>query len=221
MNNSTLVPYNVSSADCSSLVSTMFASILAVISSAAFIGNILVVTSFIKTPSLRTSTNFYIVNMAVSDFLGPLFNWPLYASEGMLTPNIFINERWAAPVCKLGMYFRVVSQAVSVLCLLLIALDRFVAIIYPLKVVMITVKIRVILLSLSWLIPIVWFLPYVLFANIIKVEDRRFCRFMTSDRSLTIFYGVSFVCFYLFPLITIIVLYSVITRASKKKTKTS
>ena len=217
MNNSTLVPYNVSSADCSSLVSTMFASILAVISSAAFIGNILVVTSFIKTPSLRTSTNFYIVNMAVSDFLGPLFNWPLYASEGMLTPNIFINERWAAPVCKLGMYFRVVSQAVSVLCLLLIALDRFVAIIYPLKVVMITVKIRVILLSLSWLIPIVWFLPYVLFANIIKVEDRRFCRFMTSDRSLTIFYGVSFVCFYLFPLITIIVLYSVITRASKKR----
>ena len=115
--------------------------------------------------------------MAVSDLLGPLFNWPLYASEGMLTPNIYINKLLASPVCKQGMYFRAMSQVVSVLCLLLIALDRFVAIIYPLKVVMITVKISVIFLSLSWLIPIVWFLPYVFFANIIEVEDRRFCSY--------------------------------------------
>ena len=94
--------------------------------------------------------------MAVSDLLGPtLFNWLLYASEGMLTPNIFINEPWASPVCKLGMYFRVVSQVVSVLSLMLIALDRFVAIVYPLKIIRINVKVRVVFLSLSWLIPIV------------------------------------------------------------------
>ena len=222
MNNSTLVPFNSSSASCSSLVSTMFTSILAVISLAAFIGNILVVATFIKTPSLQTSTNYYIVNMAVSDLLGPtLFNWLLYASEGMLTPNIFINEPWASPVCKLGMYFRIVSQVVSVLSLMLITLDRFVAIVYPLKVIMINVKVRVVFLSLSWLKPIVWGLPYALFANIIKEEEQTFCRFMMSDGSLTIFYGVGFVCCYLFPLITIIVLYSVITKALRTRPRPS
>ena len=196
----------------------MFTWILTVISSAAFIGNILVVATFIKTPSLRTSTNYYIVNMAVSDLLGPtLFNWPLYASEGMLTPKIYINEDWASPVCKLGMYLRAVSQAVSVLCLLLIALDRYVATVYPLKVVTITWKIRVIFLSLSWLIPIGWGLPYVFFANIIKEKDQTFCNFLMSDRRLTVYYGVGFVTMYIFILITIIVLYSVIMKTLKKR----
>ena len=48
------------------------------VSLAAFVGNILVVIVVFKTPILRTSTNFYYVNMAVSDFLGALFTWPVY-----------------------------------------------------------------------------------------------------------------------------------------------
>ena len=199
------------------MVSMMFTSILAVISTATFIGNILVATAFVKTPSLRTSTNYYIVNMAVSDLLGPLFNWPLYASEGMLTSNIFINEPWASPVCRLGMYIRAVSQVVSVLCLVFIALDRFVAIIFPLKAVRMNMKIRVIFLSISWIIPICYFLPYVFFARVIKVKNQTFCRFQMSDKALTIFNGGGFIFFYLIPVITIIVLYSVIIRALKNR----
>ena len=169
------------------MVSIMFTLALSVVSVAAFIGNALVATTFLKTRSLRTSTNYYIVNMAVSDLLASFFNWPLYASEGMLTPNVFINEPWASSVCKMGMYFRVVSQVVSVLSLILIAVDRFVAIVYPLKVTLMNVKIRVIFVSLTWLIPIFGALPYVLFARIIKVEDQTFCRFMMSDEALTVF----------------------------------
>ena len=218
MNNSTEVQFNSSPSGCSTIASTMFTLTLSLISTAALIGNVLVTTTFIKTPSLRTSTNYYIVNMAVSDLLGPLFNWPLYVSEGMLTPNIFINEPWASPVCKLGMYFRVVSQAVSVLSLMLIALDRFVAIVYPLKAIkMDNKKIRVIFLSLSWLISIVGSLPYALFAKIIKEEEQTFCRLLMNDGSWTVYNGVGFVCVYLFPLITIIVLYSAIMKALKRR----
>ena len=217
MNNSAEVQFNSASSGCSAIASTMFTLTLSLISTAALIGNVLVGTTFIKTPSLRTSTNYYIVNMAVSDLLGPLFNWPLYASEGMLTPNILINEPWASPVCKLGMYFRVVSQVVSVLSLMLIALDRFVAIVFPLKAIMMNVKIRMIFLSLSWLIPIVGGLPYALFAKIIKVEDQTFCRFLMNDGRSTVFIGVGFVCVYLFPLLTIIVLYSAIMKTLKRR----
>ena len=135
MNNSTLLltAVNSSSAGRSSVVSTTFTSILAAIGIVTLVGNMLIVIAFIKTPSLRTSTNYYIVNMAVSDFLGPFFSWPLYASEGMLAPNVFISGSLAAAVCKLGMYLRAVSLVVSVLSLVLIALDRFVATVFPLK----------------------------------------------------------------------------------------
>ena len=86
------------------MVSIMFTLTLSVISIAALIGNVLVVVTFIKTPILRISTNYYIVNMAVSDLLALLVNWPLYTTEGMLTPKVFISGTSASSVCKLGMY---------------------------------------------------------------------------------------------------------------------
>ena len=213
MNNSTLLltAVNSSSAGCSSVVSTTFTSILAVISIVTLVGNMLIVIAFIKTPSLRTSTNYYIVNMAVSDFLGPFFSWPLYASEGMLAPNVFISGSLASAVCKLGMYLRAVSLAVSVLSLVLIALDRFVATVFPLKAMMImNVRIRALFLALSWITPIFLVMPYVLFAKIIKIDNQTFCRFMMSDGSMTIFNSFGIVLLYVFPLVTIIALYVMI-----------
>ena len=133
MDNSTLDQLKTSSAGCPWTVSTLFTSILAVITTVTLVGNMLIAVVFSKNPSLRTSTNYYIVNMAVSDFLGPFFSWPLYVSEGMFTRNVFISGSWALAVCKLGMYFRAVSQIVSVVSLVLIALDRFVAIVFLLK----------------------------------------------------------------------------------------
>jgi len=191
---------------------------LSVISAAAFIGNILVATTFIKTPSLRrTSTNYFIVNMALSDLLGPFFSWPLYASEGMLTTNIFINQPSASFVCKTAMYLRTVSQTVSVLSLVLIAFDRFIAIVFPMKMTVLNGKLRVILMSLSWIIPILVAIPFIVFAGIIQVGQHTFCRFMMDEGALTIFNGVGFFLLYLVPLILIITLYSVITRALKKR----
>ena len=187
------------------------------ISTAAFVGNALVALTFLKTRNLRTSTNYYIVNMALSDFLYPFLNWPLYTSEGMLTSNILISEPWATLACKLGMYFRVVSQVVSVLSLVLIGVDRFIAIVYPMKGVMLNVKIRVALLCASWLIPLSCGLPYAMFSGIIKVENQTFCRFMMSDRSLTVFNGLGFVVMYLVPLITVTVLYSIIMKTLKER----
>ena len=218
MNNSTEVWFiNSPLQGCSAMASIMFTSTLSLISMAALVGNILVVATVVKTPSLRTSTNYYIVNMAFSDLLGPLFNWLLYFSEGMLTPTVFISGTLASSVCKLGMYLRAVSQIVSILSLVLIALDRFVAIVFPLKAMTImNVKIRVIFLLLSWLIPFFFVLPYALFAKIIREGNQTFCRFMMNDEALTIFNGVGIVLSYAFPLIAIIALYSVIIRSLKK-----
>ena len=219
MDNSTLDQLKTSSAGCPWTVSTLFTSILAVITTVTLVGNMLIAVVFSKNPSLRTSTNYYIVNMAVSDFLGPFFSWPLYVSEGMFTRNVFISGSWALAVCKLGMYFRAVFQIVSVESLVLIALDRFVAIVFPFKVAMMNWKIRGILLLVSWLIALLIVLPYALFSKITTVEDQIVCRFIANEETTTVFHATGIVLIYFIPLITIIVLYYVVMRRLKKRSK--
>ena len=181
----------------------------------------LIVTVFFKTPSLRTSTNYYIVSMAVSDFIGPFFIWPLYVSEGMLTRTVFIGGSSALAACKLGMYFRAVSQTVSVLSLVLISVDRFVAIVFPFKFAVMNRKIRVSLLVVSWLVPLLGVLPYLIFSEITTVESRRVCRFMVSDEAKIGIHANGIALFYILPLTTIVVLYSLIMIKLKQSTKNS
>ena len=221
MDNSTLHPLNSSSSGCPWMASTFFTSILALITAVTFIGNMLIVTAFFKTPSLRTSTNYYIVSMAVSDFIGPFFIWPLYVCEGMLSSTVFIGGSSALAACKLGMYFRALSQTVSVLSLVLISVDRFVAIVFPFKFAVMNRKIRVGLLVVSWLVPLIGVLPYLIFSEITTVENRRVCRFMVRDEAKIGINANGIALFYILPLITIVVLYSLIMIKLKHSTKNS
>ena len=45
------------------------------------IGTILAMVTFLKTQSLRTSTNNYMTSMAAFDLLLVTTNWPLYLNE--------------------------------------------------------------------------------------------------------------------------------------------
>ena len=224
MNNSTVQPLDVSNHEppCSDVVSTLFTVLLSTVGLTAFIGNFLVIVSFVTTQNLRTSTNYYIVNMAVSDLLCVCFNWPLYATEGMLTSRVFITEPVASVVCKLGMYFRGISQVVSVLSLVLIAVDRYVAIVYPLKMTMLgRGKMRLTLLVFTWIIPVVCGFPYFLYTQVVKVDDITFCRMMWGNLVNTIFNAIGFLVFYCAPLIAMSILYTRIVKTVRNRPNTA
>ena len=220
MNNSSLV-YHINQKDCSPGVPTAFTAILSTISLLAFTGNLAVITTFIKTLNLKTSPNYYIVNMAVSDLLCVAFNWPLYATEGMLqTDGSLIKDLAVASLfCKLGIYSRAISYAVSILSLVLIAVDRFIAIAFPLKSLMLTGKIRKIFLFLSWCLPGLGLVPYFLYPEIVEVKKHTFCRNMMSQLALNIYHFFGFVLFYCVPLFLIVALYSRIMKHLKRKRK--
>lgn len=61
-------------------------------------------------------------------------------------------------VCKLGAYFGYLSLSLSV-SLMLISVDRFVAIVFPMKVSMISGRLRSIFILLSWVFSLVFFIP--------------------------------------------------------------
>ena len=98
---------------------------------------------------------------------------------------------------------RNVSHSVSILSLFLIAVDRFIATKYPLKVTLLTKKIRASLLLSSWVISIGYCFPTFLYAVIDKVGHESFCRLaLAADKTMPL---------YLFAVILIIILYSAIT----------
>ena len=107
MNYSTHISPN-GSQSCSSGVSVFFTTAMAVITLGAFIGNILVIAAVYKTPNLRTSTNYYYVNMAVSDFLSSLTTWPLnLTNEIIKSSGSLIQGPLATIGCKVGVLCRI------------------------------------------------------------------------------------------------------------------
>ena len=167
--------------------------------------------------SLRTSTNYFIVNMAVSDLLSSSTNWPLSATEGLLSSKHVIEGSMAAFVCKLGMYSRVVSQAVSVQSLLLIVVDRYIAIVLPFKAILVSRRLRVVLLlSFTWIFPLLFGIPYIGSSKIVQKGHQAMCSFSLNTVEKSIYYSAGFLTFYCVPLISIIILYSRIMKSLRQ-----
>ena len=198
-----------------------FTTAMAVISLGGCIGNILVIAAVYKTPSLRTSANYYYVNTAVSDFLSSLTTWPLYLTNEIITSSGSLIQGPLATVgCKVGVFFRVVSISVSILSLVLIALDRFVAIVFPLKAALITRKLRATLLFSTWFVSVAYCIPMAYYFRVESVGQETYCKFVWNDFALMIYYITGLVLFLLLPLLTIIILYSRIMSALRQRSNT-
>ena len=180
-------------------------------------GNTLVILVVYKKRRMRTTTNFLIVNMASSDFLMAIFAMPptirsIYTGQYLMVEGIL-----AQIVCKLITFFQQMSVAVSILSLTAIAFDRFFAILLPFRRV-ITVRTTNIVISLIWLLGIVFAAP-ILYTNRIAVEDGEdkgaYCHevwepLFNSSKASKEYTLVSFGFLYAGPLTIITMLYSVI-----------
>ena len=205
---------------CSQLVSTTLTAVISFVSISAFVGNALVTVAFLMNATLRTSPNYFIVNMAVSDLFSALTVWPLYATEGMLSRKQSIDEPLAKIVCKLGLYSRPVSQTVSIVSLVWIVVERFIAIVHPFQVKTLTKRLRAVLLTLTWIISLLLGIPYIPFSKIVHQGQQIFCRFSWGEKELSIYFSIGFILFYCVPLTTILVLYSRIMKCLNRSRPT-
>lgn len=98
------------------------------ISVIAIIGNGLVILVIAKDKRMQTVTNIFIGNLAVADVIIGLFTTPFQFHPALV-------QRWDFPhfLCSIAPSFKTLSVSVSVFTLTIISLDRYVAVIYPLK----------------------------------------------------------------------------------------
>ncbi|XP_045459893.1 cholecystokinin receptor-like [Melitaea cinxia] len=91
-------------------------------------GNCLVIATLASNRRMRTVTNVYLLNLAISDFLLGVFCLPF-----TLVGQIYRRFLFGAALCKLIPYLQAVSVSVDVWTLVAISLERYFAICRPLK----------------------------------------------------------------------------------------
>ena len=95
-------------------------------------GNVLIIAIFFRDKTLRTTVNYFIVNMCVSDLLFPIINLPIWIILDQGKSWLFVVEMYAA-LCKTFSIVLGVSVHVSLFSMTALAADRFRAIIFPMK----------------------------------------------------------------------------------------
>ena len=95
-------------------------------------GNSLVVIIICKTKTMRTTTNYFILNMAISDLLQPILVFPSKIIE-MYGRFWFFSGEQGQTFCKVVLLIQYVSCLVSIENLVLIAVDRFGAVVFPFR----------------------------------------------------------------------------------------
>ena len=198
--------------DPGSLTEQVFKSIaFFIIIFGSLLGNVLVICVVILNRQMRTVTNYLIVNMAVADLLVTAFTMPVTFKLLVTGHMDWSNGVLSEILCKVIPFSQSLSIASSVLSLTAIAVDRFLAIMFPLKR-FITFQMSYGIMAVIWIVGIAVSSPILYAQKVISVEGNFYCTktwtpAFTEEASKD-FTVVLFVVFYLIPLLTMSVLYS-------------
>ena len=180
----------------------------------SLLGNSFIGIIVYKTHTLRKPINFFIVNMAMSDLLYPIFLFPRNLTF-LYTNYWLISGSLGQALCKLVFLFVDVSTGVSIQSLVLIAVDRFGAVVFPLRSPLISSKLCPFFILATWIIAMAVFSPYLLAYKLAVYQGQLHCSmrwneaFGTSFSSRNYFLTLIVVLFYI-PLVLLTILYSII-----------
>lgn len=217
---------NASSSACDFVENTFAVQIckfvvLAIILLVGLAGNALIVTIVYKEKELKKTVNFFIVNMAISDFVSSLISIPFsliaIVSSSRQWP---ISETPGLMICKLKWYIQTVSFAVSAQSLVWIGLDRFVAVVLPLRVNLISSKIHAFAIASTWIVAVIINANDLVTNDLVKIDDEIICTSALNSTLLTRFLvGVRVAFLVAAPLILITVSYSLIAVTLRRQDK--
>ena len=186
------------------LLATLYGSI----SLLAVLGNGAVSYVVIKNKKMQTVTNIFIVNMAFADVLIGIISIPFQFHAALL-------QRWvlAAFMCPLAPFVQVMTVNVSIFTLMILAIDRYFAVIHPLKP-RVSKHIAKIAIGITWAFAIVSGLPMLFFNKVLLIRDelnpggyKPFCANVWPDLYNKVYTIYLVVLQYILPLAVILCAY--------------
>ena len=141
----------------------------------SLVGNIFIEIIVYKTKSLKKPVNFFIVNMAMSDLVYPISMLPRDVALLFISNSWLVSGPLGQALCKLVSFSIEVSTVVSSQSLVLIAVDRFGTVVFPLRSPLISLnKYRFFILA-TWIIAMVVRCPILFFFKVLEYPDRLVC----------------------------------------------
>jgi len=183
----------------------------------SLIGNVLVIATVYANAPLRTKFNFIIVNMALSDLVIPVLVLPQQiVLEARGNSNEWlVGGSFGNVLCKIFYFMADISPGVSVLSLVVIAVNRFFAIVYPLRFNVFSRKKLFCMIALTWIISMIIFSPHLYTFRLIPGPPYDMCYVswepLDPDKSTTVFYSIFVIALFVVPFLIISVLYTILT----------
>ena len=195
----------------------------------SLVGNTFLVVVIYKNKQLRKSINLFVFNMAVSDLFTPLTIMPI-----QIVQIISESESWKVDspwilgniLCKLSYFLPDVSFLVSIECLLLISLDRFIAVVFPLRAKRISSRVRLRCTLCTWIIAIAVHAHYFYTFKLFPYGNESYCYLdwgpaLDHVETHKKYFTATFITFILVPICLLTAAYSTIIWTLKVKFKKS
>uniref|UniRef100_A0A8D3D3F8 Neuromedin-K receptor n=1 Tax=Scophthalmus maximus TaxID=52904 RepID=A0A8D3D3F8_SCOMX len=184
------------------LWSVAYSSVLAV----AVFGNLIVIWIILAHKRMRTVTNYFLLNLAFSDASMAAFNTLInfiYAAHG----EWYFGEAY----CKFHNFFPVTSVFASIYSMTAIAVDRYMAIIHPLKP-RLSAKATTGVIVCIWSLAVVLAFPLCYFSRIRALPPRTLCYVawphMADDPFM--YHIIVMVLVYMLPLVVMAITYTIV-----------
>ena len=171
---------------------------------AALGGNGVVCFLILAYQKMRTVTNFFILNLAIGDILMACLCVPFTFVSNLLL------QSWpfGSVMCVVVSYSQAVSVFVSAYTLVAISIDRYMAILYPLRPRMTKFQAKLIIACI-WLVSLLTPLPTALLSKVIQPDSDRNVCMETWDADQRYYYSwLLMILQYLFPLTVLIFTYT-------------
>ena len=140
----------------------------------ALMGNIFIGIIVYRTRSMRKPINFFIVNMAMSDLLFPIVCFPYLVIE-INFGNWSLRGPVGQALCKLHDFLVFVSALVSTQSLVLIAVDRFGAVVFPFRSPLISSKRCRFFILTTWIIAVAANIPNAMTYELVEHKEGMVC----------------------------------------------
>ncbi|XP_020631506.1 endothelin B receptor-like [Orbicella faveolata] len=191
-------------------------------------GNIFIIIIVYKNRDLRKTINYFIVNMALSDLVFSLIILPVKITELVTdSRHWYVSGILGAILCKLFFFAGYVSFLVSTQSLVWIAIDRFVAVVFPMKLGLISSKIRTIAIVSTWICAGFVNFPLLISSKLVARGNDTACAetnmesFFFNKKANVTYVWLQFSLLIIAPLVVITVMYTAITITLKLQRKGS
>ncbi|XP_012985617.3 neuropeptide FF receptor 1 [Melopsittacus undulatus] len=148
----------------SSPVAAMFILAYTFIFLMCVIGNILVCFIVVKNRQMRTVTNVFILNLAISDLLVGIFCMPTTLVDNLITGWPFDNT-----MCKMSGLVQGMSVSASVFTLVAIAVERFRCIVHPFRQKL-TLRKALMTIAIIWVLALLIMCPAAITLTVTREE---------------------------------------------------